>query len=138
MLPQARRLAEAMRGAGRPLTMAECAALLKTKKASAWPEKIVAWYFARVFRPAASWPSPATAGSIRVVSDACAVALVPQPDPLKILKSLVLDTVSSPLAKRRYEIALDRFIAWAAGRAFGSPRAKRLPSRRQDRRHHEH
>ena len=51
MLPQARELAEAMRAAGRPLTMAECAALLKTKKASAWPEKIVAWYFARVFRP---------------------------------------------------------------------------------------
>ena len=52
MLPQARELAEAMSAAGRPLTMAECAALLKTKKASARPEKIVAWYFARVFRPA--------------------------------------------------------------------------------------
>jgi hypothetical protein len=52
MLPQARELAEAMCAAGRPLTMAECAALLKTKKATARPEKIVAWYFARVFRPA--------------------------------------------------------------------------------------
>ena len=48
-----------------------------------------------------------------MVSDACAVALVPQPDPLKVLKSLVLDAVSSPLTKRQYEIALDRFIAWA-------------------------
>jgi integrase len=56
-----------------------------------------------------------------VVSDACAVALVPQPDPLKVLKSLVLDAVSSPLTKRQYEIALDRFIAWAAGRTFAKP-----------------
>jgi integrase len=56
-----------------------------------------------------------------VVADACAVALVPQPDPLKVLKSLVLDAVSSPLTKRQYEIALDRFIAWAAGRAFAKP-----------------
>lgn len=53
-----------------------------------------------------------------MVSDACAVALVPQPDPLRVLKSLVLDAVSSPLTKRQYEIALDRFIAWAAGRTF--------------------
>lgn len=52
MNPQARDLVEAMAAAGRPLSMAECAALLKTKKASARPEKIVAWYFARVFRPA--------------------------------------------------------------------------------------
>lgn len=50
MLPQARLLAEAMSAAGRPLTMLECSALLSTKKASARPEKIVAWYFARVFR----------------------------------------------------------------------------------------
>jgi integrase len=56
-----------------------------------------------------------------VVADACAVALVPQPDPLKVLKSLVLDAVSSPLTKRQYEIALDRFIAWAAGRTFAKP-----------------
>ncbi len=56
-----------------------------------------------------------------MVTDACAVTLVPAPDPLKILKSLVLDAVSSPLTKRQYEIALDRFIAWAAGRTFGKP-----------------
>lgn len=56
-----------------------------------------------------------------MVTDGCAVALVPQPDPLKVLKSLVLDAVSSPLTKRQYEIALDRFIGWAAGRAFAKP-----------------
>jgi hypothetical protein len=37
-----------------------------------------------------------------------------RPDPLQQLKSLVLDAVSSPLTKRQYEIALDRFI----GRPF--------------------
>ena len=52
MLPQARQLAQAMKDAGRPLTMVECSALLQTKKASTKPEKIVSWYFARVFRPA--------------------------------------------------------------------------------------
>lgn len=51
MLPQARQLAQAMKDAGRPLTMVECSALLKTKKASANPHKIVSWYFAKVFRP---------------------------------------------------------------------------------------
>lgn len=56
-----------------------------------------------------------------MATDGCAVALVPSPDPLKVLKSLVLDAVSSPLTKRQYEIALDRFIAWAAGRSFCKP-----------------
>ena len=121
MLPQARELAEAMRAAGRP-SRSRCAALLKTKKASAGPEKIVAWYFARVFRPAGILDRlPRRQGSIRVVSDACAVALVPQPDPLKVLKSLVLDAVSSPLTKRQYEIALDRA---AEGRGLGPDRLR--------------
>ncbi len=56
-----------------------------------------------------------------MVSEASALAVVPVPDPLKVLKSLVLDAVSSPLTKRQYEIALDRFIAWAAGRTFAKP-----------------
>jgi hypothetical protein len=51
MLPQARRLAEEMRDAARSLTMAECAELLASAK-SKNPTKVVAWYFARVFRPA--------------------------------------------------------------------------------------
>jgi hypothetical protein len=51
MLPQARRLAEAMRDAARSLTMAECAELLASAR-STNPSKVVAWYFARVFRPA--------------------------------------------------------------------------------------
>jgi hypothetical protein len=51
MLPQARRLAEAMRDAARYLTMAECAELLASAR-STNPSKVVAWYFARVFRPA--------------------------------------------------------------------------------------
>jgi hypothetical protein len=54
-------------------------------------------------------------------TESCAVALVAAPDPLRVLKSLVLDAVSSPLTKRQYEIALDRFIAWAAGRTFAKP-----------------
>jgi hypothetical protein len=44
----------------------------------------------------------------------CAVVRVAAPDPLKHIRSLVLDAVSSPLTKRQYEIALDRFIAWVA------------------------
>ncbi len=51
MLPQARRLAEAMGAAGRALSMVDCSALLDTKR-STNPSKVVAWYFARVFRPA--------------------------------------------------------------------------------------
>ena len=50
MTPQVRGLVEAMRAAGRPLAMAECAALLGGK--SKRPDKVVAWYFARVLRPA--------------------------------------------------------------------------------------
>jgi integrase len=50
-----------------------------------------------------------------------ALAVVPAPDPLRVLKSLVLDAVSSPLTKRQYEIALDRFIGWASGRTFSKP-----------------
>jgi hypothetical protein len=50
--PQARALVASMAAAGRPLAMAECAALLQTKKAGARPDKIVAWYFAKVLRPA--------------------------------------------------------------------------------------
>lgn len=52
MLPQARLLVRSMVEAARPLTMAECAALLQVKKASRRPEKVVAWYFAKVLRPA--------------------------------------------------------------------------------------
>jgi hypothetical protein len=51
MTPQARGLAEAMRAAGRPLSMADCSALLDTKRSNN-PSKVVAWYFAKVFRPA--------------------------------------------------------------------------------------
>jgi integrase len=51
----------------------------------------------------------------------CAMVRLPRPDPLQQLKSLVLDAVSSPLTKRQYEIALDRFITWTAGRAFSKP-----------------
>jgi hypothetical protein len=51
MLPQARQLAQAMKDAARPLTMAECAGLLASAR-SKNPTKVVAWYFARVFRPA--------------------------------------------------------------------------------------
>ncbi|MBZ5726362.1 MAG: hypothetical protein LAP87_15350 [Acidobacteriia bacterium] len=51
MTPQARGLAEAMRAAGRPLRMAECAGLLDSER-SKNPSKVVAWYFAKIFRPA--------------------------------------------------------------------------------------
>lgn len=52
LLPRARQLAQAMRDANRPLSMAECAELLQVRRASKNPSKIVAWYFARVFRQA--------------------------------------------------------------------------------------
>jgi integrase len=54
-------------------------------------------------------------------TEPCAVALVAPPDPLRVLKSLVLDAVSSPLTKRQYEIALGRFIEWTGGRTFCKP-----------------
>lgn len=51
----------------------------------------------------------------------CALVCVAAPDLLQQIKSLVLDSVSSPLTKRQYEIALDRFIAFTAGRTFSKP-----------------
>jgi hypothetical protein len=51
LLPQARELANAMRAAGKPLTMAEVAALLQVRKTSKRPDRVCAWYFAKVFRP---------------------------------------------------------------------------------------
>jgi site-specific recombinase XerD len=38
--------------------------------------------------------------------------VVPQPTPWHKLKSLVLDSVSSPITKRVYNLALDEFFAW--------------------------
>ncbi len=52
MVPQARQLVQAMKDAARPLTMAECASALQIKHASKRPERVVAWYFSRIFRPA--------------------------------------------------------------------------------------
>jgi len=122
MTPAVRGIVEAMSAAKRPLSMTEVAAMAGGMSKTKRPAKLVAWYFSRVLRPAGILvESRDDRGDIRVVSDACAVALVVPPDPLKVLKSLVLDAVSSPLTKRQYEIALDRFIAWAAGRTFAKP-----------------
>ena len=38
--------------------------------------------------------------------------VVPQPNPWLKLKSLVLDSVSSPITKRVYNLGLDEFFAW--------------------------
>lgn len=52
MNPLARRLAEGMRAAGRPLSMAECVGIVSKFSKSAKPEKLVAWHFCKLFRPA--------------------------------------------------------------------------------------
>ncbi len=52
MNPLARRLAEEIRDAGRPLSMAECAAIVATFSKSKKPEKLVAWHFCKLYRPA--------------------------------------------------------------------------------------
>lgn len=51
LLPQARELAGAMQAAGKALTMAEVAGLLRVRKTSKRPDRVCAWYFAKVFRP---------------------------------------------------------------------------------------
>jgi hypothetical protein len=38
--------------------------------------------------------------------------LVERPDKWQMLKALVLDSVSSPITRRVYNMALDEFIAW--------------------------
>jgi hypothetical protein len=52
MNPVARRLAEEIRAAGRPLSMAECAAIVGKFSKSKKPEKLVAWHFCKLYRPA--------------------------------------------------------------------------------------
>jgi hypothetical protein len=52
MNPLARRLAEEIRDAGRPLSMAECAAIVGKFSKSKKPEKLVAWHFCKIYRPA--------------------------------------------------------------------------------------
>jgi hypothetical protein len=52
MNPLARRLAEEIRDAGRPLSMAECAAIVGKFSKSKKPEKLVAWHFCKLYRPA--------------------------------------------------------------------------------------
>jgi len=52
MNPLARRLAEEIRDAGRPLSMAECAAVVGKFSKSKRPEKLVAWHFCKLYRPA--------------------------------------------------------------------------------------
>ena len=52
MNPLARRLAEEIRDAGRPLSMAECAAIVGEFSKSKRPDKLVAWHFCKLFRPA--------------------------------------------------------------------------------------
>ena len=48
----ARRLAEEMRSAGRPLSTAECVAVVSKLSKSKKPEKLVVWHFCKLFRPA--------------------------------------------------------------------------------------
>lgn len=52
MNPVARRLAEEIRDAGRPLSMAECAAIVTKFSKSRRPDKLVAWHFCQLYRPA--------------------------------------------------------------------------------------
>ena len=52
MNPLARRLAEEIRDAGHPLSMAECAAIVGKFSKSKKPEKLVAWHFCKLYRPA--------------------------------------------------------------------------------------
>jgi hypothetical protein len=52
MTPFARRLAEEIRDAGRPLSMAECAAIAAKTSKSGRPDKLVAWHFCKIYRPA--------------------------------------------------------------------------------------
>jgi hypothetical protein len=52
MTPFARRLAEEIRGAGKPLSMAECAAIAAKTSKSGRPDKLVAWHFCKIYRPA--------------------------------------------------------------------------------------
>ncbi len=52
MNPVARRLAEEMRDAARPLSMAECCAIVGKFSKSGRPDKLVAWHFCKLFRPA--------------------------------------------------------------------------------------
>jgi hypothetical protein len=40
--------------------------------------------------------------------------VVPQPAPWHKLKALVLDSVSSPITKRVYNLGLDEFFSWFA------------------------
>ena len=52
MNPVARRLADEMRDAARPLSMAECCAIVGKFSKSGRPDKLVAWHFCKLFRPA--------------------------------------------------------------------------------------
>jgi len=52
MNPVARRLAEEIRDAGRPLSMAECSAIVGKFSKSRRPDKLVAWHFCQLYRPA--------------------------------------------------------------------------------------
>jgi len=52
MTPLAQRFAEEIKAAGRPLSMAECAAIISKISKSNRPEKFAAWHFCKLFRPA--------------------------------------------------------------------------------------
>ncbi|MGI8990735.1 MAG: hypothetical protein ACR2I2_14300 [Bryobacteraceae bacterium] len=52
MNPLARRLAEEIRNAGRSLGMAECSPIVCAFSKTKQPDKLVAWHFRKVFRPA--------------------------------------------------------------------------------------
>jgi hypothetical protein len=50
--PVARRLAQEIRDAGQPLSMAECSAIVGKFSKSGRPDKLVAWHFCKLYRPA--------------------------------------------------------------------------------------